>query len=1016
MAETANLAADAARQALQEGLGATMAPRAPRISDRLAKAAAALTLCGEDVLAAQRWAEAMAVAEQEPDPHQTLADFAQAQVRAGLLDDAAQVIAVLLNGPQPSVDDWQADAVLDPAWQAAIALVAALSERGDAARAAAVLRMIPEFARSYPRAVCALARAIAARDITEAEHLAGRVHDPDGRGYTFAGIAAAAMEAGHHSDAIRVAREIEHPRWRARALVDLAGAPGQAAAIPSGEVRDAIEAVTGPEASAVLLAEYAVTQDTGERRRLLAEATRLASTAPADDRWRVLANIGATAAEAGLAADAREAFTAAQRLLARDPREWDFELYQLCQVRRRVGDTVGARETAAIALGVQPGRTTAGRLWSAVGAAISAPASRRVGGPSRRRTSVPDPALDPTIAAAEAAADIPVAVAVLAAIACAIGGAAGLAAPTSAPTINPEITRLDGADKPGTAAGQTERVLAEAERLATGLRDAGAIVAAESLAQAYTTLGDFAAAERKILSLLPPRDPGAEQNADRDSAADNNDEDEDTSDESDTDPGDDDDIGTDEDADGADEITLAARERSIDLADALVAAGESEHAVTFMREVADRLGPSAWGLGPGAAEMLAELAAAQVRAGDTEGARTTAAFAATVESAMNARFSWPEPLGLPMADETGTVTAVVDAMAALMREADVGPAEFAAAGQHAIDYARWPWQARARTLTALARTRAGPAERARLAALLAREQEQIWQLATVTFVRGATLDPGDAAKALALLAGAQAAIGELTGARRAVVRARELAAEIQDQGERMRALAEIVQGLGAVGDHAAAVVTAREIGHPAYEGQAMAAAITAAANAGVAADRMDLIGEARAIKDKGWSAIALIAVAVAGAAPLDFGEARTLIGQMAHGEPRAQVWQEVIVRCVAAGHYDLAVGLTGEITEEVSGYLAVIAGALALHAADGGQPPGQAYPRQQAGVPEAARDALLRLLPRCAGYPEAAYAACAALALAFPADAAVIAGAVAQHAAAVTAATEGRTRGSSAGS
>ena len=89
-----------------------------------------------------------------------------------------------------------------------------------------------------------------------------------------------------------------------------------------------------------------------------------------------------------------------------------------------------------------------------------------------------------------------------------------------------------------------------------------------------------------------------------------------------------------------------AQERGIALADALVAAGESAHAATFMREVAGRLAPCAWGLGPGAADMLAELAAAQVRTGDIEGARTTAAFAETVASAMNSAFRLPEPLGI----------------------------------------------------------------------------------------------------------------------------------------------------------------------------------------------------------------------------------------------------------------------------------------------------------------------------------------------------------------------------------
>lgn len=927
---------------------------------------------------------------------------------------------MLLDESQTSMHDWQANAALDPAWQAATALVVALAERGDAARAVAVLRMIPDFAHSYPRAVRALARAIAATDVTEAERLAGQVQDPDGRGRAFAAIAVAALAAGHQGEAVRVADGIEHPRWRAQALVDLAGAPGQVAGIPLAEVRGAIAAVTDAEESAVLLAEYAVTPDTGERRRLLAEATRLVGKAPADDRWRVLANIGATAAEAGLAADAREAFTAAQRLLARDTREWDFELHQLCRARLNVGDIAGARETATVALGAPPGRTIAGRLRSAAGAAIAAPASaaasRWAGRSSRQRTSGPDSALDPAVAAAEAAADIPMAVAALAAIACAIGGAAGLAAPGSAPTMPTEAAEPDGGDERGAAAGQIGRVLAEAERLAAGLRDTGATVADESLAGAYTVLGDFTAAERRILSLLPPPDPGAEQDTVREAiTADDNDQD-DAGDEYDAYPGDDDD-DADEDADGAaeagDEIRLVAvaQECGIALADALVAAGESAHAATFMREVADRLSPYGWSLGPGATDMLAELAAAQVRAGDTDGARTTAAFARTVASAMNATFRLPEPFGLPMADETGTVAAVVDAMTALMREAGVGSADFAGAGQPAIDYARRPWRARARALAACARSRANPAQRARLVALLAVEQEQIWQLATVTFVRGAVLDPGDAAGALAVLAGAQAAIGELADARRALARARELAADIQDQGERARALAEAVRGLSAVGDHAAAVTVARGIDHPAYEGQAMAAAITAAANAGGATGTMDLIGEARTIKDAGWRAIALVAVAVAGAAPLDFAEAHALIGRVAHGDPRTHVWREVIGRCVAAGRYDMAVGLADQITEDACRYLAVIAVALGLHAADDGQPPGEASPEQQAAVREAAGDALLRLLPRCARYPEAAYAACTALAMAFPGDAAVVAGAVAQHAAAVTAATGDRGRG-----
>jgi hypothetical protein len=439
-------------------------------------------------------------------------------------------------------------------------------------------------------------------------------------------------------------------------------------------------------------------------------------------------------------------------------------------------------------------------------------------------------------------------------------------------------------------AGQIERVLAEAERLATGLRDQGALVADESLAHAYTALGHFAAAERRILSLLPPPDPGAEQNTGRESAgADGNVEAEAEGDAHRAGPGDDC-ADVDEYADGpgeaGDEIRLitVALECGTALTDALMAAGEAEHAARFMREVADRLCPCAWRLGPRGTDMLAELAAAQVRAGDSEGARTTAAFAATMPSATNAAFRLPQPLGLPMAGEIGIVAAVVNEMTALVRDAGVGPADFAGAGQRAGDYARRPWQARARTLAAHARTRADPAERARIAALLTREQEQIWQLATVTFVRGATLDPGDATRALAL-AGAQAGIGELADARRALARAREMAADIEHSAERARALAEVALSLSTIGDHTAAISTARRIDHPAYQGQAIAAAITEAANAGVATGGMDLAGEARTIKDEGWRAIALAGVALAGASPLDFTEVRELIRQVAHGNP-----------------------------------------------------------------------------------------------------------------------------------
>ena len=167
---------------------------------------------------------------------------------------------------------------------------------------------------------------------------------------------------------------------------------------------------------------------------------------------------------------------------------------------------------------------------------------------------------------------------------------------------------------------------------------------------------------------------------------------------------------------------------------------------------------------------------------------------------------------------------------------------------------------------------------------------------------------------------------------------------------------------------------------------------------------MDLVGEARAIEDKGWQAVALAAVAVTRTGPLDLDEVNSLIGEVAHGDPRIRVWREVIGRCVAAGRYDQlarAVDLRRRYHRRRRRYLVVIAAKLGVSAAEDSSGANAAT----VGDREAARAALLRLLPRCARYPAAAYAACTALAMAFPAEAAVIARVIAQHAAVITAVT-----------
>ena len=680
-----------------------------------------------------------------------------------------------------------------------------------------------------------------------------------------------------------------------------------------------------------------MTRDAGERRLLLAEAMRLVGKADPDDWWQVAADIGITAAAAGLAAEAREAFAHAQRVL---PPEWDDKLCRLCRARLDVGDTAGARETAAVALGAPRARTDAGRRRPAVGTVIAGFAAAVAGRRSQQRAPVTDPALDRAIAAA----DIPAALETLSLIALVIGQAAELTALGSKRTVPSAATaEPDGAPQPGRAAAdQVERVLAAAERLAEpyGL---GVISAAEALAGVYAALGDFAAAERRILGLLP--DPDEEDEEDDEISP----------------------VGVPQER----SITLeelvreraimaadAAQEPTIVLADKLVASGESERAATFMREVVGRL-PRAWSLRPGATRLLAELAASQVRTGDIEGAQATATFAETVANQMTSRL--PEPLRSPEDDETGTVTAVVDAMTALMREAGIEPADFAGAGIPASDYARRPWQARARTLGALARARTDEADLTRLAAVLAEEQERIWRLVTATFVRDVTADYSDAAAALAMIGEARAAAGrtmgllgeagpaadELAGARRALAHARDLAVDIEVPAERARALVEVARGLSAVGDHTAAISVARRIDHPAYQGQPMAAAIMAAAEAGAGTGQMDLLAEARAITDKGWQAVALTALAVTGAGPLLFAEVKNLAGQVPLGAPRTQVWREVINRCVAAGWYDQVAGIADDVTDNAEGNLASIAIALGLHAGYDDGSPGEASRRRR---------------------------------------------------------------------
>jgi hypothetical protein len=134
------------------------------------------------------------------------------------------------------------------------------------------------------------------------------------------------------------------------------------------------------------------------------------------------------------------------------------------------------------------------------------------------------------------------------------------------------------------------------------------------------------------------------------------------------------------------------------------------------------------------------------------------------------------------------------------------------------------------------------------------------------------------------------------------------------------------------------------------------------------------------------------------ARPLDFEAALLLINAVAEGAPRTRVQLEVIDRLVTAGQYAVAARLAESLSADVGAHLARIIltlGAEATDSADAGSPAARSA--------EAARAAVLSMLPRCSRYPRSAHATCVALAMAFPSASVAIADAVQRNAAAVAA-------------
>jgi hypothetical protein len=109
----------------------------------------------------------------------------------------------------------------------------------------------------------------------------------------------------------------------------------------------------------------------------------------------------------------------------------------------------------------------------------------------------------------------------------------------------------------------------------------------------------------------------------------------------------------------------------------------------------------------------------------------------------------------------------------------------------------------------------------------------------------------------------------------------------------------------------------------------------------------------------------------------DLAEVEGLINQVAEGSPRTRLLQQLTELFIEHRYYAVAADLSERMSASPGNQLIAIVTALA---------------------DEGARDAVARILPRCARYPESAYAACLALARSYLECAVGIAAVVARSA------------------
>jgi hypothetical protein len=484
------------------------------------------------------------------------------------------------------------------------------------------------------------------------------------------------------------------------------------------------------------------------------------------------------------------------------------------------------------------------------------------------------------------------------------------------------------ADEPEAA----RRALQLATSAAQDLRDDRQLEVTGAIARAQAIAGEFTTARNTVLGLL-------DESFDE--------EDDDLDDEYDDEEPDDDDDDLD---DGSSRI-LAAVQAGVAVARELVKAGQRDSAAGLLREVGQvavrRLDEHL-----AFRDVIEGLAMAQADAGALDDALTTAAL------------DWT-----PMAKSAALAVFA-------RRQAKDGDLAGAAGSARTIVRPSW----RAWALADIARDVTGDSGMAAVAEMLAEAASEV--------VRAeADVDPCDLVHALADIAETQAAIGQPAAARNSLARAGELAARIPPGDDHARELAGIVRAWSALGDHGQALRLAERIASPGYRGDALVAAIAAAAVP--AGSRADARAAADLVDEPGYRALALASVILAShpsgpsgppddeVGTPDLTEVEGLINRVAEGSPRTRLLQQLIELFIEHRYYATAADLTERMSASPGDQLIAIVTALA---------------------DEGARDAVARILPRCARYPESAYAACLALARSYPECALDIAAAVARGA------------------